>query len=89
MAKKCYTQKQIEAVVKGKGYKWFENGDYNLNIVGIRNSETRGKVTNKFDEETDGNRYPYQFIAVCLLEFIKLLKRETAYFRAQKRLMLL
>ena len=34
-----YTREQIEAAVKAKGYKWFENGDYNVNIVGIRNSE--------------------------------------------------
>ena len=36
--------------VKAKSYKWFENGDYNLNIVGVRNSETLNKVTNKFDD---------------------------------------
>ena len=23
--------------IKSKDYKWFENGDYNLNIVGVRN----------------------------------------------------
>ena len=50
MAEKCYTLKQIESTLKEKGYKWFENGDYNLNIVGVRNSETKGKVTNKFDD---------------------------------------
>ena len=50
MAKSCYTREQIESVVKSKDYKWFENGDYNLNIVGVRNSETKGKVTNKFDD---------------------------------------
>ena len=50
MANSCYTREQIESVVKGKDYKWFENGDYNLNIVGVRNSETKGKVTNKFDD---------------------------------------
>ena len=32
-------------------YKWFEKGDYNLNIVGIRNSNTKGKVTNRFDDK--------------------------------------
>jgi hypothetical protein len=36
--------------VKSKGYKFFESGDYNGNIVGIRNSETEGKVTNRFDD---------------------------------------
>ena len=44
------TRQQIETAVKGKGYKWFENGDYNLNIVGVRNGETGTKVTNKFDD---------------------------------------
>ena len=33
-------RKIIEQTVKEKGYKWFENGDYNLNIVGVRNSDT-------------------------------------------------
>ena len=46
----CPTLKQIETAVKAKGYKWFENGDYNLNIVGVRNAETLNEVTNKFDD---------------------------------------
>jgi hypothetical protein len=46
----CPTRQQIESTLKSKGYKWFENGDYNLNIVGVRNSETLNKVTNKFDD---------------------------------------
>ena len=46
----CYTREQIENAVKGKGYKWFENGDYNVNIVGVRNSATDDIVTNKFDD---------------------------------------
>ena len=46
----CPTREQIETAVKAKGYKWFENGDYNLNIVGVRNSETLEEVTNKFDD---------------------------------------
>ena len=41
----------IEKAVKCKGYRWFENGDYNLNIVGIRNSDTGNEVTNKFDDK--------------------------------------
>ena len=45
-----YTKEQIKEALKAKGYKFFENGDYNVNIVGIRNSETEGKVTNKFDD---------------------------------------
>jgi hypothetical protein len=44
------TRQQIETAVKDKGYKWFENGNYNLNIVGVRNSETLNEVTNKFDD---------------------------------------
>ena len=44
------TRQQIETAVKNKGYKWFENGDYNLNIVGVRNAETLNEVTNKFDD---------------------------------------
>lgn len=45
-----YTRENIEKAVKAKGYKWFENGDYNLNIVGIRNSATGDQITNKFDD---------------------------------------
>ena len=44
------TRQQIKSAVRAKGYKWFENGDYNLNIVGVRNSETGKEVTNKFDD---------------------------------------
>ena len=46
-----YTREQIQAAVESKGYRWFENGDYNVNIVGVRNSDTNGKVTNKFDDK--------------------------------------
>ena len=46
----CYTRKQIKEAVINKGYKWFESGNYNLNIVGVRNSETDNLVTNKFDD---------------------------------------
>ena len=47
---KCPTREQIEQTVKAKGYRWFENGDYNVNIVGVRNSETNNQITNKFDD---------------------------------------
>ena len=53
MSKDCYTREQIEAAVKSKGYKWFgdsKNKGYDVNIVGVRNSETKGKVTNRFDD---------------------------------------
>ena len=46
----CPTRQQIKETLKAKSYKWFENGDYNLNIVGVRNSETLNEVTNKFDD---------------------------------------
>ena len=51
--KTCYTREQIETTVKSKGYKWFEdnsNKGYDVNIVGVRNSETNGRVTNAFDD---------------------------------------
>ena len=46
-----YTRDKVQNAVESKGYKWFEGGDYNLNIVGIRNSNTNQKVTNKFDDK--------------------------------------
>jgi len=45
-----YTREQIEAAVKAKGYKYFENGEFNVNIIGVRNSSTGTKVTNVFDD---------------------------------------
>lgn len=45
-----YTREQVEKAVKAKGYKYFENGDLNVNIVGIRNSTPGNKVTNLFDD---------------------------------------
>ena len=45
-----YTLQEVKTAVTKKGYKWFEGGDYVLNIVGIRNSETGQKVTNLFDD---------------------------------------
>jgi|TARA_R100000329_G_scaffold822_2_gene1580 hypothetical protein len=49
-----YTKDQIEKAVKSKGYVWFEDPKdkgYDVNIVGIRNSETGDEVTNKFDDK--------------------------------------
>ena len=47
----AYTREQIEGAVKGKGYVWFEGAkDFDLNIVGVRNSATGNKVTNVFDD---------------------------------------
>jgi len=45
-----YTKEQIETVVKSKGYKWFTSNNYDVNIVGVRNGDTNGEVTNKFDD---------------------------------------
>ena len=45
-----YTKEQIEKAVKVKGYTWFENGDYDVNIVGVRNITTGNVVTNVFDD---------------------------------------
>lgn len=46
-----YTREQIERAVKAKGYVWFEGAkDYDVNIIGIRNSNTGQKVTNAFDD---------------------------------------
>ena len=46
----CYTREQIEATMKSKGFKYFTGGDYDVNIIGVRNSETRNRVTNAFDD---------------------------------------
>ena len=46
-----YTREQIETAVKAKGYAWFEGAkDYDVNIVGVRNSATGQTVTNAFDD---------------------------------------
>ena len=46
-----YTREKIEKAVKEKGYAWFEGAkDYDVNIVGVRNSSTGQKVTNVFDD---------------------------------------
>jgi hypothetical protein len=47
----AYTKEQVEAAVKSKGYVWFDGAkDYDVNIVGVRNSATGQKVTNVFDD---------------------------------------
>ena len=45
-----YTKEQIKDTVEGLGYKYFEGDNYDVNIIGIRNSKTEGKITNKFDD---------------------------------------
>jgi len=47
-----YTREQIEKAVKAKGYVYFAGPkDYDVNIVGVRNSEPGQKVTNIFDDK--------------------------------------
>ena len=48
-----YTREKIAEVMASKGYKYFtDNNDksYDVNIIGIRNNETKGRVTNAFDD---------------------------------------
>ena len=48
-----YTREQIQETVEGMGYKYFHdnsNKGYDVNIIGIRNSKTKGRVTNSFDD---------------------------------------
>jgi len=48
-----YTYEQIQYAVRSKGYKWFNDTaikGYDVNIVGVRNSETNNRVTNRFDD---------------------------------------
>jgi len=37
----------LKKSVKNKGYKWFESGEYNLNIIGIRTKDTNA---NRFND---------------------------------------
>ena len=47
-----YKIQQIKNAVESKGYKWFSsNKGYDVNIIGVRNSQTKGRVTNKFDDK--------------------------------------
>lgn len=46
-----YTREQVESAMRQKGYVYFTGDkDYNLNIIGIRNSSTGQQVTNLFDD---------------------------------------
>ena len=48
-----YTREQVEATLKVKGYVYFEDANakgFDVNIIGIRNSDTGQKVTNAFDD---------------------------------------
>jgi len=46
----CYTREQIEKAMESLGHKYFHNGAYNVNIVGVRNAATGDEITNKFDD---------------------------------------
>ena len=37
----------LQNTIEGLGYKWFSNGDYNVNIIGVRNPNL---VANSFDD---------------------------------------
>ena len=41
---------KIKFAVQHNGYLWFENGNYNLNIVGIRSFNPQKKITDLFDD---------------------------------------
>ena len=48
-----YTREQIQTTVEDKGYKYFHDNNsksYDVNIIGVRNSKTKGRVTNAFDD---------------------------------------
>ena len=46
----CYTREQIEKAMEGLGHEYFRSGEYNVNIIGVRNAATGDTVTNKFDD---------------------------------------
>ena len=45
-----FNREQIKEALSRKGHRYFESGEYNVNIVGVRNSDTANKVTNAFDD---------------------------------------
>ena len=66
-----HTREKIAEVMASKGYKYFtddNNKTYDVNIIGIRNDETKGRVTNAFDDlitisykNEDGEWQYYEF----------------------------
>lgn len=44
------TRETVMAACHKLGYKYFEDGSYNMNVIGVRNSEPGKKVTNVFDD---------------------------------------
>ena len=45
-----FNNDKIEKTLVNKGYRFFVAGEFNVNIVGVRNSDTGKKVTNAFDD---------------------------------------
>ena len=45
-----YKRQQIQTAAENKGYRYFTSDNYDINIIGIRNSKTNGEVTNRFDD---------------------------------------
>jgi len=59
-----FTREQVEVAVKSKNYAYFTKGEFNVNIVGIRNSDTCNRVTNHYDDlitisYMKGNKWKY------------------------------
>jgi len=46
----CYTREQIEKAMNEKGHKYFTGGDYDVNVIGVRNAANGDEITNKFDD---------------------------------------
>jgi hypothetical protein len=67
----AWTRQKVKNAVLDLGYTWFETGNYNLNIVGIRNSLAGDIATNKFDDFItvsyliDGEEFYHEFRATC------------------------
>lgn len=45
-----YSRDLVESIIKKKGYIWYSDSDFKMNIVGIRNSSTGKTITNSFDD---------------------------------------
>ena len=62
-----YTREKIKSTVEKLGYKYFTGEEYDVNIIGVRNSKTKNKVTNSFDDKltvsykTDGKWQYHEF----------------------------
>ena len=85
-----YSKDLIEKAVKSKGYSWFENGDFNLNIVGIRNSQPGNLVTNLFDDiltvsyKENGVWKYHEFACTTVYDWIT--PRKIFCFKAKERM---